>query len=140
MKAGSKARYALYLMIDVARHQEGGPVSLREVSLRQNISLKYLEQIASQLSKVGYLESVRGAQGGYNLARAAASISAGDIMRAAEGDFVSVACLEQEAEACPRQSSCCNIAAFWQGLRESIDTYTDKVSLEELATTQRTDG
>ena len=133
MKTSSKARYALYLMIDVTRHQDAGPVPLREVSIRQDISLKYLEQIASQLSKLGYLESVRGAQGGYNLARDAASISAGDIMRAAEGEFVSVACLEDEAEACPRQSDCCNIAAFWQGLRESIYAYTDKVTLEELA-------
>jgi len=133
MKASSKARYALYLMIDVARHQDVGPVPLREVSIRQNISLKYLEQIASHLSKFGYLESVRGAQGGYLLGREAESISAGDIMRAADGEFVSVACLEEEAETCPRQSSCCNIAAFWQGLHESIDSYTDKVTLEELS-------
>ncbi|MDR2036002.1 MAG: Rrf2 family transcriptional regulator [Coriobacteriales bacterium] len=133
MRASSKARYALYLMIDVAQHQEQRPVPLREVSIRQNISLKYLEQIASLLSKVGYLESMRGAQGGYRLAQDAASISAGDIMRAAEGDFVSVACLDQEAAVCPRNSSCCSISAFWQGLHETIDTYTDKVSLEELA-------
>ncbi|MCL2530135.1 MAG: Rrf2 family transcriptional regulator [Coriobacteriia bacterium] len=133
MKASSKARYALYLMIDVTRHQATGPVPLREVSIRQNISLKYLEQIASHLSKFGYLESVRGAQGGYKLSRSAASISAGEIMRAAEGEFVSVACLEEEAESCPRQSDCCNIAAFWRGLHESIDTYTNKVTLKQLA-------
>ncbi|MCL2807028.1 MAG: Rrf2 family transcriptional regulator [Coriobacteriia bacterium] len=136
MRASSKVRYALYLMIDVAKHQEAGPVPLREVSVRQNISLKYLEQIASQLSKFGYLESIRGAQGGYRLAREAASISAGDIMRAAEGEFVSVACLDEEAEACPRQSHCCSIAAFWQGLHQTIDSYTDDVSLESLALTQ----
>jgi len=133
MKASSKARYALYLMIDVAQHQESGPVPLREVSIRQNISLKYLEQIASQLSKLGYLESIRGAQGGYRLAHDAANISAGNIMRAAEGEFVSVACLEEEAQACPRQSSCCNIATFWQGLHQTIDAYTDKVTLKELS-------
>jgi Rrf2 family protein len=133
MKAGSKVRYALYLMIDVARHQIDGPVPLREVSLRQDISLKYLEQIAGQLSKLGYLESVRGAQGGYRLAKDPDTISAGDIMRASEGDFISVACLEHEAKECPRQSNCCNIAAFWQGLSDSIYAYTDKVSLTELA-------
>ena len=134
MRASSKARYALYLMIDITRHQDKGPVPLREVSVRQDISLKYLEQIASHLSKLGYLVSIRGAQGGYRLGRDAASISAGDIMRAAEGEFVSVACLEEEAEACPRHSSCCNIAAFWQGLHETIDAYTDEVSLDKLAT------
>ena len=133
MKVTSKARYALYLMLDVARHEGAGPVPLREVSLRQDISLKYLEQIASHLSKLGYLESVRGAQGGYLLARSTRDISAGDIMRAAEGEFVSVACLEQAGAVCPRQSGSCNIAAFWQGLSDSIDAYADKVSLEELA-------
>jgi Rrf2 family protein len=133
MRASSKARYALYLMIDVAQHQQERPVPLREVSIRQDLSLKYLEQIAAQLSKFGYLESMRGAQGGYRLALDAANISAGDMMRAAEGEFVSVACLDEEAEACPRQSGCCAISAFWQGLHESIDTYTDRVSLKELA-------
>ena len=133
MKAGSKARYAIYLMIDITRYQANGPVPLREVSVRQDISLKYLEQIASQLSKLGYLESVRGAQGGYRLSRDPKNISAGDIMRASEGDFVSVACLEHTAEACPRQSNCQKVAAFWKGLSDSIDAYTDTVSLEELA-------
>lgn len=133
MRASSKARYAMYLMIDVARHEKDGPVPLREVSLRQDISLKYLERIASHLSKLGYLESVRGAKGGYRLARDASDISAGDIMRAAEGEFVSVACLEDEDGECPRQLDCCGIAAFWQGLSDSIDTYADKVSLAELS-------
>jgi Rrf2 family protein len=133
MKASSKARYALYLMIDIARHETVGPVPLREVSVRQDISLKYLEQIARTLSKLGYLESVRGAQGGYLLARAASTISAGDIMRAAEGNFSSVACLDEDGCDCPRQSSCRGIAAFWEGLRNSIDAYTNEVTLEELA-------
>lgn len=134
MKASSKARYALYLMIDIARHQESGPVPLREVSLRQDISLKYLEQIASLLCRLGYLESVRGAQGGYLLAKEPSDISAGEIMRAAEGGFISVECLNDEKEACPRQASCCKTAAFWQGLREAIDSYTNRVTLEDLAT------
>ncbi|MDR2672469.1 MAG: Rrf2 family transcriptional regulator [Coriobacteriales bacterium] len=134
MKTSSKARYALYLMTDIARHEHAGPVSLREVSIRQSISSKYLEHIASNLSKFGYLLSVRGAQGGYKLAQDATDISAGDIMRAAEGGFLPVACLGEKAQSCPRQSRCCGVAGFWQGLRSTVDDYIDNVSLAELAT------
>jgi Rrf2 family protein len=132
MKTSSKARYALYLMIDVAKHQAAGPVPLREVSIRQDISPKFLEQIAGELGKLGYLDSVRGAQGGYLLAQPAESISAGDIMRAAEGGFLPVSCLDAESESCPRQGSCYGTAKFWNGLRATIDNYVDSVSIAEL--------
>jgi len=132
VKTSSKARYALYLVIDIAAHQVAGPVPLREVGERQNISIKYLEQIATELSKLGYLRSVRGAQGGYLLAQPAADISAGDIMRAAEGGFSPVACLSGEAEVCPQQGSCCGTATFWRGLQGAIDDYIDNISVAEL--------
>ncbi|MDR3136143.1 MAG: Rrf2 family transcriptional regulator [Coriobacteriales bacterium] len=132
MKTSSKARYALYLMIDVARHEQAGPVPLRAVASRQDIPLKYLERIAGDLSKLGFLESVRGAQGGYRLAQTARNISAGDIMRAAEGGFLPVSCLDAQAELCPRQSSCCGVARFWQGLQNTVDAFIDGVSLAEL--------
>jgi Rrf2 family protein len=133
MKTTTRARYALYLMIDIARHEHAGPVSLSEVSQRQQISPKYLEHIAGDLRKMGYLESVRGTQGGYLLAQGAEYISAGDIMRASEGGFLPVSCLESEPKACPRQSNCCGIAGFWQGLRDTVDDFIDGVSLAELA-------
>ncbi|MDR2109572.1 MAG: RrF2 family transcriptional regulator [Coriobacteriales bacterium] len=133
MKTSSKARYALYLVVDVAIHGQNGPVPLREVAERQSISMKFLEQIASKLGKADYLQSVRGAQGGYLLARPPEAISAGDIMRAAEGDFISVSCLEEGAEDCPRQGSCCKTAEFWAGLRGTIDEYLDSVSIATLA-------
>jgi Rrf2 family protein len=121
-------------MIDIARHQTKGPVPLREVSIRQDISPKYLEQIAGELGKLGYLDSVRGAQGGYLLAQPAENISAGDIMRAAEGGFLPVTCLDEESDSCPRQqSSCCNTAKFWSGLRKTVDNYVNSVSIAELA-------
>ena len=135
MKTTSKARYALYLVVDIARYQNDGPVSLRAIAERQDISLKYLEQIAAELSKSGFLQSVRGAQGGYLLARPAADISAGDIMRAAEGGFLPVSCLDTNAlthTSCPRQCHCGSTAAFWAGLRLTIDDYIDKVSIEQL--------
>jgi len=135
MKTTSKARYALYLVVDIARNQDAGPVPLREIAERMSISLKYLEQIASALSKSGYLKSVRGAQGGYLLVRSAAEISAGDIMRSAEGGFLPVSCLEATEEdhaCCPRQDHCGSTAVFWAGLRHAIDDYIDNVSIEQL--------
>jgi Rrf2 family protein len=135
MKTSSKARYALYLVVDIARSQGLGPVPLREAAERQGISVKYLEQIAAELGKAGYLQSVRGAQGGYLLARPAEDISAGDIMRAAEGGFLPVLCLDDDngADVCPRQGQCCSTAAFWAGLRLAINGYIDGVSIAQLA-------
>jgi Rrf2 family protein len=133
MKTSSKARYSLHLVIDITQHQDEGPVPLREVALRQDISLKYLEQLAKALTLGGYLKSIRGAQGGYLLARPATEISAGDIMRAAEGGFFAVACIDADAEACPRQTLC-GTARFWSGLRDTIETYVDNVTIAELST------
>lgn len=133
MKPSSKARYSLHLVIDIAQHQEGGPVSLREVSLRQNISLKYLEQLAKVLAKEGYLNSIRGAQGGYLLARDAEEITAGNIMRAAEGGVLDIACItDSGVEACPRQQMC-GTSQFWTGLRNAIDNYIDGTTIATLA-------
>jgi Rrf2 family protein len=132
MKTSSKARYSLHLVIDIAQHQDGGPVPLREVALRQGISLKYLEQLAKTLTREGYLKSLRGAQGGYLLSRPATGISAGDVMRAAEGDFLTLACIEEDAEACPRQALC-GTSRFWLGLRSTISDYVDSVTKAELA-------
>ncbi|MDR0347831.1 MAG: Rrf2 family transcriptional regulator [Coriobacteriales bacterium] len=132
MKTSSKARYSLHLVIDIAQHQDKGPVPLREVAFRQNISLKYLEHLAKALARGGYLNSVRGAQGGYLLARAATDITAGDVMRAAEGGFLAVACIEAGAPSCPRQGHC-GTSRFWSGLRDTIENYVDHITIAELA-------
>ncbi|MDR2492324.1 MAG: Rrf2 family transcriptional regulator [Coriobacteriales bacterium] len=133
MKTSSKARYAIYLVVDIARSQAAGPVRLREIAERLDISVKYLEKIATELSKSGYLKSFRGAQGGYVLARSPEMISAGDIVRTAEGGFLPVACLDGLAEGCPRQEHCCSTSVFWAGLMKAIDTYLDSVSIAQLA-------
>jgi Rrf2 family protein len=132
VKTSSKARYSLHLAIDVTQHESSGPVPLREVALRQNLSLKYLEQLAKALAKAGYLKSVRGAQGGYLLSRPPAEITAGDIMRAAEGGFLPISCIDPDTVSCPRQKLC-GTARFWTGLRDAIDDYADSVTIAELA-------
>ena len=131
MKISTKGRYALRMAIDVARNQQYGPVSLREVSERQDISLKYLEQLARALSKGKVLKSTRGAHGGYSLARDPHDITAGDILRCSEGGTAPVACLEDDYGVCPMREECATIA-FWEGLDRMIEDYVDGVTLAAL--------
>lgn len=130
----TKGRYALRLAIDIAQ-QEGAsntPVSLREASERQGISVKYLEQLAGQMTRGGILKSTRGAHGGYSLSRPADQVSAGDILRACEGGTAPVACLEDGFGICPRRNEC-ETLSFWEGLDKVIDSYVNSVSLADLA-------
>lgn len=131
MKISTKGRYALRVMIDLAGHQEGAVISLRDVSQRQGITLKYLEQIIPLLSRAGLLKSVRGSNGGYRLTRSAAAYTAGEILRAVEGSLVPVACLEDEPNLCTRCNDCKTLP-FWQGLSKVIDGYIDGITLEDL--------
>jgi Rrf2 family protein len=132
MKTSTKARYSLRLMTDIAKNQAAGPVPLADVSRRQGISTKYLEQLAKDLSRANCVTGVRGAQGGYRLERPAAEISAGEVIRAVEGDFLPVACLAEEEAACPLVGDC-KTSQFWGGLRDVIDDYVYGVSIADLA-------
>ncbi len=131
MKISTKGRYALRLMIDLAEHDRGEYIPLKEISSRQNVSVKYLEQIVNQLSRAGLLRSVRGAQGGYRLAKDVQEYTAGEILRVTEGGLAPIACLTESAEICPRNSAC-ETLDFWVGLGKAIDSYVDSVSLEDL--------
>jgi len=131
MKISTKGRYALRMALDIAQNQENGPVSLREVSKRQGISLKYLEQLARSLSKGGVLSSTRGAHGGYSLAGDPQDITAGDVLRYSEGGTAPVACLEDDFGVCPMRDECETIE-FWEGLDRVIEEYVDSVSLSHL--------
>ena len=132
MLISSKGRYALRLMVYMAQASDGSDtVALRRVATSEGISLKYLEQLARALVKAGYLSSVRGREGGYTLARAAEQITAGDILRAAEGQNATVACAGLE-EGCPRETICSTVQ-FWAGLDDVIDEYVDSVTLADLA-------
>lgn len=136
MKVSTKGRYALRLMIDLAQRDGGVPVSLRDIAARQDISDKYLEQIAAQLCRAGLVKSVRGPAGGYRLAREPGAYTAGDILRVTEGGLAPVACVEDEPNRCPRSDRCTTLA-FWQGLARAIDAYVDGVTLADLAQGRR---
>jgi len=92
MKISTRGRYALRLMIDLAQHQDSGPVSLREVARRQQLSDKYLEQIITPMLRAGLVRSIRGAGGGYLLTRKPEDYTVGDLLRPLEGDLAPVEC------------------------------------------------
>lgn len=131
MKISTKGRYALRLMIDLAQHNAGKFIPLRDISSRQEISAKYLEQIVVQLSRAGFVKSTRGAQGGYQLAWPPSQYTVGDILRITEGSLAPVACLEHDPIECARAADCITLD-FWRGLFDIINEYVDSTTLEDL--------
>ena len=92
MKLSTKGRYGLRALIDLAQHGGEGPVSITSIAERQEISERYLEQLMSKLKKAGIIQSIRGAQGGYVLAKELEEVSVGEVLRALEGDLNPVEC------------------------------------------------
>lgn len=131
MKISTKGRYALRLMLDLAQHESKEPVRLRDIADRQEISVKYLEQIISVLQKAGYVRSIRGAQGGYQLKQAPSNYIVGDILRLIEGDLAPVACLEAGAGSCERQAGCVTLR-LWRELDAAMRGVLDRYTLQDL--------
>ncbi len=132
MKISTKGRYALRMMIDMAGQNSGEWIPIRDISERQGISDKYLEQIVTPLTRAKLLLSSRGAQGGYMLARTPDRYTAGQILRVIEGDLAPVACLATDVNLCERSGICPTIG-FWKGLYQVINQYVDSVTLQDLA-------
>ena len=139
MKISTKGRYALRTMLDLALYDQGALIPLKEISKRQGITLKYLEQVMNLLSKAGYVRSVRGAGGGYRLAKQPSEYTIGDILRVAEGSLAPVACLEDEVNQCPRNMECMTLV-FWEGLADAINAYVDGITLEDLLKLSKDDA
>jgi Rrf2 family protein len=131
MKISTKGRYALRVMVDLAINDTGEYIPLKNVSSRQEITIKYLEQIIPLLNRVGYLKSTRGKDGGYRLARAARDYTVGDILRAVEGSLAPVACMEDDPNRCTRRAGCATLPV-WTGLDKVINDYLDGITLEDL--------
>ena len=139
MKISTKGRYALRTMVDLAVHEKGGLTPLREISTRQGITIKYLEQVMNLLNKAGFVRSVRGAGGGYRLAKEPSQYTIGDILRVAEGSLAPVSCLEDEVNLCPRNADCMTVD-FWEGLADAINNYVDSFTLEDLLNYSKEDA
>ena len=132
MKISAKGRYALRLMIDLAQHDTGEWIALKDISKRQGISVKYLEQIVSGLSRAGLLRSSRGAAGGYQLTRPTAEYTTGEIIRALDGPLAPGACLDHDPNRCPRRDICPTLG-LWEGLYKVVNEYLDSVTLADVA-------
>ena len=131
MRISTKGRYALRIMVDLAQHDEGGYIRLKDVAERQRLTVKYMEQIMSILNKAGFVRSVRGPQGGYFLTRKPEEYTVGMILRLTEGSLSPVDCLDEGAENCPRQESCVTFI-LWKQLDDAICGVVDKVTLQDL--------
>ena len=134
MKVSTKGRYAIRFMLDLALHNTGEPVRIKDVSARQEISDKYLEQVVAMLNKAGFVRSIRGPQGGYVLTRDPKDYTMGQILRLTEGSLAPVACLEEGAHPCGRASRCRTLPV-WNRLGQLIGDYLDSVTLQDLLKT-----
>ena len=119
------------LLLDIAMNDMAEPVRLKDTAERQNISMKYLEQIISILVRAGIVKSIRGPQGGYRLAREPKDYTVGMILRCVEGSLAPVACLEDEMNECERRSGCVTLR-IWQELNAAINGVVDKYTLQDL--------
>lgn len=131
MKISTKGRYALRLMLDLALNNSGKPVRIRDVSERQNISDKYLEQIISVLNKARFVRSIRGPQGGYLLTRRPEEYTVGMILRLTEGSMAPVDCVDEELGHCHKMTECAT-SVVWKRLNDAISDVIDNITLQDL--------
>ena len=129
----TKGRYGLRSMVELALNHQNGPLPLRIIAKRQEISEPYLEQVFASLRKAGLVRAVRGSSGGYVLARPASEITVEEILTALEGRITPVTCVEEtEATNCPRMASCLTYP-LWKELADKINEVLSSTTLQDLA-------
>ena len=133
MNVTSKGRYALRIMIDLAQHRDEGYISLKTISDRTQLSMKYLEMIVGNLKKAELVDSTRGKEGGYKLNKTPQEYSIGDILRCIEDNLAPVACIKEGEIQCDRSGACLTVP-MWKELDDITNAYLDTVSLEDLLT------
>lgn len=136
MKISTKGRYALRLMLDLAMSNPEEYIKIKSIAQRQEISDKYLEQIITILSRAGYVKSIRGAAGGYKLAKHPKEYTVGMILRLTEGSLAPVACLDDVEFECERLSSCATIEVY-KRINEAVNSVIDHISLADLVDIQQ---
>ena len=136
MKLSTKGRYGMRALIDLAMYGEEEAVSIQSISARQQISDSYLEQLVRKLKRAGLVNSVRGAQGGYRLAKPAEEISVGDVLRALEGSIEAVSCGKEHNANCLGEDLC--VARYvWQKVNKSIQETVDSITISQLVEESR---
>ncbi len=131
MKISTRGRYALRLMMDIAMHDNGEPVRIKDIARRQEVSEKYLEQIIAILNKAGFVRSIRGPRGGYTLSKKPEEYTAGMILRLTEGSLAPVSCLEMDVNDCPRQNQCATLELY-KRIDNAVHQVVDNVTLADL--------
>ena len=132
MKLTTKGRYAVMAMADLATYQNGKPVSLVDISLRQNISLSYLEQLFSKLKNEQLVKSVRGSSGGYVLEKNPKDIKLSNIIFAVDEQVRTLNCKRESKKGCNGRSTKCITHNLWDDLEQHINKFFDNVSLNDL--------
>jgi Rrf2 family protein len=130
MKLSTRSRYGIHAMYDLAKHGGEGPQAIRSIAERQSVSEQYLEQLIGPLRRSELVRSMRGASGGYQLARAPEQISVGEIIRALEGPLNITDCMA-DADACER-SGACPSRLVWERLGQAINHVLDETSLADM--------
>jgi Rrf2 family transcriptional regulator, iron-sulfur cluster assembly transcription factor len=131
MKMSTKGRYAVMAMIDIGQNGTGMPVSLNEISERQDISQEYLEQLFGKLRRAGLVNSTRGPGGGYTLAKALADIALADVILAVDEPLRVTRCEGDAVEGCVRGEKCC-AHDLWASLGRQMMYFLESVSLEDV--------
>ena len=132
MKLSSKGRYAVMALADIARFNQSEPISLRDISLRQGISLVYLEQLFLKLKKNNVVNSIRGKKGGYILSRNASDLKISDILYAVEEKVKTIGCEKHSKKGCNGRSVKCISHNLWDELEDYINDFFKKKSLVDL--------
>jgi len=131
LRISTKGIYGLRIMAYLAEKYGCGLVTVKEIALTQSISEKYLEQIITKLNKAGFLESARGAYGGYKLIIEPNKILVGSILRALEGDLSPTICVSDGAISCEQEHSCATIKV-WQEIKIAVDNVVDNITLSDM--------
>ena len=132
MKLTSKGRYAVMALADLAKFNSANPVSLRDISLRQGISLDFLEQIFSKLKKHNIVKSIRGANGGYILSLDPEKIKLANILNAVDEEVKTVQCKKESKKGCNGKTSKCITHNLWDELEIHINNFFEKKNLKDL--------
>ena len=132
MKLTTKGRYAVMAMADLALFKGNGPTNLTDISLRQNISLAYLEQIFIKLKKNNLVKSVRGAKGGYVLEHSPEEIKISNIISAVDEEVKTLNCKKELKRGCNNKSTKCITHNLWDQLDQHINNFFEKVKLQDL--------
>jgi Rrf2 family iron-sulfur cluster assembly transcriptional regulator len=132
MKLGTKGRYAVMAMVDLAYYSKGKPLTLTEIAGRQALPIAYLEQLFAKLRQKGFIESTRGHQGGYTLARDAHVIRISEILEAIGEPIETTRCEKESDVGCLGTKGQCLTHALWAGLGQQMHDYLNGISLADV--------